>query len=264
MSMLGLNLVNRRIPDPRMFNPHNLVAQVKNRIGFGGGITWGLKDTDIMYIIQSEGLMIWSGNFANYTDWVIDVCPNNRMYPSKKGYYYHNLPEDQILIGIEKVYPGIYQPSSFGDIPRMRGQLSGGAMTKAENSLREFRKQSVPMTAKLHPAGAVAFGVEIDPMMWLNENDSKVTMKIKLAHSLDFSTIPPGYQAAFTDWATICVCTYIKSNIIPRMENLNTEVGQYSGGHREPIEQWANKYDEYKIKMTAERMYDPNRQKILR
>lgn len=250
--------------DPRLFNPSNLVTIVRQRLGLAGGVSWGLDDNDIIRIIQSESLMLWSAHFSDFKDIKISICEANRVYSQKKGIYYHGLPQDQILLGIERVFPHTHQPASRSQIPGYRNHASGGTMTKANNAARELHRSTLNLTAVAYPSGANPCAVSFTPHLWLNEFNETLTLRVRLAHALDFSSIEPGYQEAFKDWATICVGTYLSAVVIPRLENMNTEVGQYSANQREAIGIWSQKYDEYKEMMSNESLLNPNRQKIFR
>jgi hypothetical protein len=251
--------------DPRLISPTTIVDHVKGEIGWHGGVTWGMSEQDIIHIIQRDALMAWSSRFPLYLDHKITIREDNRIIPSQKGVYYHGLPEGEILIGVEKVYPGYDQPGTFMNVPNRKSTWNSGVMDKAQKAMKNLGQSTVPLTAVGWPEGQAYFtGVKFDPAHWINETGETIDLRLKLAHALDFSTIGPDYIEAFKDFAGIIVCRFIVKNIFTRLDGMMTEVGQYNSNHISQISETAGRYDEMIQKMNRDRMYHAKRVKVFK
>jgi len=265
----NLNMVNNSnmmMVDPRRFNPNNLIQQLRSVTGGTRGVKWAMEDSDVLWVIQSKAIMVFSAYFPQYKDIPIYTSKTNRVIEDKKGIYFHNLPDDEILLGVEHVYASFKQAQSFHQLPTGGGIGRGGIMTSAQNGLSEVYRQSATTIGSAYPENSTtSYGIKFSPHSWINESEGAgFTIIAKLAHSLDFSTMDQYDAAKFLEFAKIVFCKHIAEEILPGVKDISTEIGQYATDYVSTIERYADRYESYIELMSKERMFAPRRKKIRR
>ena len=252
--------------DPRLFNSFNLIRDIRNATGGARGINWGIPDEDLVRFLQGEPLMTFSRKFPKFVDHFVSTEQRNRCEADRKGMYFHGLEQHDLLLGVEHVYPSTKQPSTWGNMPSGGYIGNSNIMSKAEDGIRGIYRNTTTTIGRVYPKNAsYHIGVDFSPSSFINEDTGNGFMcRLKLAHDLDFGSIPSSYNMSFTTLCKIMFSMYVIENIIPGITDINTEFGQYATNYVDVLRKYSDQFETFMETIDRERMYNADRKKLFR